>query len=249
MSERIAKYIAGTGHCSRRAAEALILEGRVRLNNVPVTTPVTFVEDQDKVTVDGKSLAPRNQRTRLWLYYKPKGLVTTHQDPEGRPTVFASLPKSLPRVVSVGRLDLNSEGLLLLTNDGHLARYIELPKTGWPRSYHVRVRGNINNLPFEILRTEGVTIDGFNYQPMSIEIAEHTPRKGARVKTEDSSNNRLNITITEGKNREIRKIMEHFGLQVNQLIRVGYGPFWLDDLMPGKFVEVERNIVEKIGTL
>lgn len=228
--ERIAKRIARAGLCSRRDAERWIEMGRVKVNGKTLETAACVVTDDDKIEVDGKPL-PGSQKTRLFLYHKPEGLVTTHKDEQGRPTVFESLPPALGRVVSVGRLDLNTEGLLLLTNDGELSRYLELPTTGWTRKYRVRVHGKLNHKALEKLK-DGVTVDGVNYK--SIEV----------VIDNEGINSWLNVTLREGKNREIRKVMEHLGLRVNRLIRVSYGPFNLGKLEKGSIEEVKETILK-----
>lgn len=230
--ERIAKWLARAGLASRRDAERLIAEGRVRLNNKPVAHPATFVTAGDIVQVNGRVVdAP--DRTRLWRYHKPDGLVTTHRDPEGRPTVFERLPPELPRVVSVGRLDLTSEGLLLLTNDGALARWLELPATGWVRRYRVRVYGNVDERALPAL-ADGVTVDGVRYG--SIEAGLDS-RKG--------ENAWLSVALREGRNREIRRVMTHFGLQVTRLIRTAYGPFQLGGLPRGAVEEVPAKVLRE----
>jgi len=219
--ERIAKVMAAAGCCSRRDAERWIEQGRVKLNGVALTTPAQVVGEEDKIEVDGKPL-PKKEQARLWLYYKPVGLVTTHSDPQGRPTVFQSLPKDMPRVVSVGRLDLNSEGLLLLTNSGELKRQFELPSNVWKRVYRVRVFGKITAEMLGRL-AKGVKVDGMAYAPMQVRVME---RSGA--------NTWLEMILTEGKNREIRKLVEFFGGEVNRLIRISYGPYELGNMKPGE---------------
>ena len=201
--ERIAKRLSRAGVCSRRDAEKLVAEGRVRVNGKVLETPVTLVTDSDRIEVDGKRL-PGIDAPRLWLYHKPKGLVTTHRDEEGRPTIFEALPPDMPRVISVGRLDLNSEGLLLLTNDGGLSRLMELPATGLPRQYRVRVFGRITQGKLDTLK-DGVTVDGVKYGAIKAAIEGGGSGK----------NTWLNVTLKEGKNREIRRVMNHIGLDVN----------------------------------
>lgn len=230
-SERIAKVIARAGLCSRRDAERWILDGRVSVNGKILDTPAFTVGPDDRVVVDGSAL-PVSQAPRLFLYHKPVGLVTTVRDERGRPTVFAHLPHGLPRVVSVGRLDINSEGLLLLTNDGGLARYLELPATGLERCYRVRLYGPVNAARLAGLR-HGIEVGGVRYGPMEARL--EGPHSG--------SNLWLVITLREGKNREIRKVMAHLGLQVSRLIRTAYGPFQLNHLPPGSAVEVPPNIL------
>jgi 23S rRNA pseudouridine2605 synthase len=230
--ERIAKWLAHAGVASRRDAEKLLAEGRVRLNNAVVTHPATFVGDGDLVTVNG-ALVEAPGRTRLFRYHKPEGLVTTHKDPQGRPTVFEKLPPGLPRVVSVGRLDLNSEGLLLLTNDGALARRLELPANGWLRRYRVRVFGQPEPAQLAAL-ANGVTVDGVRYGPIEAGLDS---RKG--------DNSWLTIALREGRNREVRKVMAHLGLQVSRLIRVAYGPFQLGLLPRGAVEEVPAKVLRE----
>ena len=232
--ERIAKIMAHAGCCSRRDAEKWIAAGRVSVNGQVISTPVTLVDENDTITVDGKPIGGK-QPARLWCYHKPTGLVTTHKDPAGRPTVFDNLPKGLPRVVSVGRLDLNSEGLLLLTTDGELARSLELPSKGWKRKYRVRIHGKM--MPDVIAKLQkGVTIDGVRYAPTLIEIEPNQAQ---------GSNQWILVTLTEGKNREIRKIMAHFGFDVSRLIRVAYGPFQLGNLPAGEVREVPAKVIKE----
>lgn len=233
--ERIAKRMARAGLCSRRDAERWIFEGRVTIDGEVLTTPAIIVTDKMDIRVDGKPLN-KAPSPRVWVYHKPAGLLTTHHDPQGRPTIFEALPSSLPRVISIGRLDLNSEGLILLTNDGELARYAELPSTGWARSYQVRVYGTVNEAALAEL-TQGITIDGVTYGRIEAEVedSDHNTR----------SNTWLFMTLYEGKNREIRKVMEYLGLRVNRLIRVSYGPFSLEDLKPGYVLEVSSAEVMK----
>jgi 23S rRNA pseudouridine2605 synthase len=228
--QRIAKVMARAGVCSRREAEAWISEGRVRVNGEVLTSPAFNVSETDNVQVDGKPLAAA-ERTRLFLFHKPRGLVTTARDPEGRNTVFAVLPPDLPRVVAIGRLDINTEGLLLLTNDGGLSRVLELPSTGWLRRYRVRAHGTVDQAALDRL-SEGVTIDGVDY--MGVE---------AKLDREQGSNAWLTLGLREGKNREIKKILEHLGLAVNRLIRVSFGPFELGDLPEGEVMEVRTRVI------
>ncbi|MFN0115845.1 MAG: pseudouridine synthase, partial [Paracoccaceae bacterium] len=241
-AERIAKAMARAGVASRRDAERLILAGRVTVNGAVVTSPALDVLPADKVTLDGTPIdAP--QRTRLWLYYKPLGLVTSEKDEKGRQTVFESLPDGMPRVMSVGRLDLNSEGLLLLTNDGALKRRLELPETGWLRKYRVRVNGRPTDEMMKPLR-DGVTVTGADgkaeaFLPMDITIDR-----------QQGANAWLTLGLREGKNREIRRAMTEIGLVVNRLIRVGYGPFRLSDMNPGDVTEVKaKTMREQLGGL
>jgi 23S rRNA pseudouridine2605 synthase len=230
--DRIAKYLARAGVASRRDAEKLLTEGKIRLNNVLVTHPATFVTPGDLVTVNGR-LVEEPERTRLWRYHKPDGLVTTHHDPEGRPTVFDKLRQQLPRVISVGRLDLTSEGLLLLTNDGALARTLELPATGWIRRYRVRVHGAVQPPALAAL-AKGVTIDGVRYAPIDAGL---DARKG--------ENAWLTVSLREGRNREIRRVMSHLGLDVTRLIRIAYGPFQLGTLPRGGIEEVPTRVLRE----
>lgn len=230
--ERIAKVMARAGLCSRREAERWINDGRVKVNNVLLDSPAFTVSKSDKIIVDGKSLS-KAEETRLFIYNKPAGLVTTAKDEKGRKTVFDSLSKRLPRVISVGRLDLNTEGLLLLTNDGELSRYLELPATGWKRKYRVRAQGSITQSQLDRLQ-KGITVEGMHYK--SIE---------AKLEKNDGTNCWLGMTLTEGKNREIRRVMEHLGLRVNRLIRVSYGPFQLGDLGRGDAKEVPGKIMKE----
>lgn len=233
--ERIAKHLARAGVASRREAEKLIAEGKVRLNGRLVATPATFVAPGDRVTVEGRPVAPP-ERTRLFRYHKPDGLVTTHRDPQGRPTVFEKLPPGMPRVVSVGRLDLTSEGLLLLTNDGALARRLELPANGWLRRYRVRVHGRVDEAALARL-AEGVVIEGVAYGPIE-----------AGLDSRQGSNAWLTVSLREGRNREVRRVMAHLGLQVTRLIRIAYGPFQLGSLPRGGVEEVHPRILrEQLG--
>jgi 23S rRNA pseudouridine2605 synthase len=232
-AERIAKYLARAGVCSRRDAERMIDEGRVRVNGKVLTTPASFVTGQEDIVVDGKRLKPV-AATRLWIYHKPKGLVTTHKDEQGRETVFDRMPKNMPRVISVGRLDLNSEGLLLLTNDGALARHLELPKTALDRTYRVRVHGTLDEEELQDLRN-GITVDGVKYGSIRAVLERQT-----------GANAWLTMTLQEGKNREIRNIMNHLGLDVNRLIRISYGPFELGTLPIGEIMEVPTGRIPKV---
>lgn len=232
-AERIAKVIARAGLCSRRDAERWINNGRVSVNGKTLETPAFTVVPEDKILVDGKPL-PVSEAARLFLYHKPMGLVTTARDEKSRATVFDMLPKGMPRVVSVGRLDLNSEGLLLLTNDGGLARYLELPANAMKRCYRVRVNGIVKPAHLAKL-AQGVSVEGMNYGPIDAKME----------RTQSSANVWLTVTLKEGKNREIRKVMAHLGLQVSRLIRTSYGPFELGDLPAGSAKEVPQEILKK----
>ncbi len=235
MSERIAKFIARSGVCSRRQAEELILQKRVTVNGEVVESPALNVEGNEKILLDGEKL-PAIENTRMWVYYKPTGLVTTHKDEQGRPTVFENLPEGLPRVISVGRLDLNSEGLLLLTNSGELSRRLELPSNSWSRRYKVKVHGRINRDKLAELE-QGITIDGIRYGSIKVE-----------VESEQGTNAWLSVTLQEGKNREIRKVMKFIGLDVARLIRLSYGPFQLGSLKKGEVREVPQKVLkEQLG--
>lgn len=230
--ERIAKWLARAGVASRRDAERLLADGLVQLNGARIDHPATFVQPDDIVQVRGRAIdAP--DRPRLWRYHKPEGLVTTHKDPEGRPTVFAALPPGLPRVVSVGRLDLGSEGLLLLTNDGALARRLELPANGWIRRYRARAWGPVE--PAALARlAQGVTVEGVRYGPIDAQLEV---RKGENVW--------LSVALREGRNREVRRVLAHLGLQVSRLIRVAYGPFQLGVLARGAIDEVPGKVLRE----
>lgn len=234
--ERIAKVIARSGLCSRREAEGLIAQGRVELDGVTVEEPGTRVLPGQKVTVDGELLAEA-EPTRLWRFHKPKGLLTAARDPQGRLTIYDRLPPSLPRVMPVGRLDLNSEGLLLLTNDGGLKRRLELPATAWLRRYRVRVYGRVDEKALAQL-SQGITIDGVSYGAIE-----------ARLDNQVGSNAWLTFRLREGKNREIRVICEYLGYRVNRLMRVAYGPFQLGALAEGEIEEVPAKVLgEQLGT-
>ena len=234
---RIAKVIAHSGLCSRRDAEQLIKTGRVTVNNEVIKECSTKTVEKDLILVDGEKL-PKQEKPRLWKYYKPSGLITTHKDENRRPTVFNNMPSHLPRVISVGRLDLNSEGLLLLTNNGDLGRLLEHPSSGWIRRYRLRVHGRINKDMIKILK-KGIKIKGIYYAPIIIdEIKENN----------DSSNSWLTAKIKEGKNRELRIIMQNFGLKVSRLIRTSYGPFQLGNLKNGNLEEISYKVIkEQLG--
>ncbi len=228
--ERIAKAMARAGLASRREAEAWIAAGRVAVNGEVIASPALNVTAKDRITVDGEPL-PARERTRLFLYHKLAGLVTTHADPGGRPTIFGALPAGLPRLVSVGRLDLNTEGLLLLTNDGGLARVLELPATGWLRRYRVRALGRVLQPALDRLR-HGITIDGVRYGAIE-----------ATLDREQGSNVWLTFAMREGKNREVKNVLGHLGLKVNRLIRVSFGPFQLTGLEEGAIEEVKTRVL------
>lgn len=233
--ERIAKRIARAGICSRREAETLINDGRVKLNGEVLQSPACVVNNQDRIEVDDVPL-PAAEPTRLWRYYKPRGLVVTTHDEKNRQTIFDTLPDDLPRVITVGRLDMDSEGLLLLTNDGSLARHLELPSTGWIRKYRVRVRGRIDDSKLTKL-ADGVTVDGIHYGSIL-----------ARLDSQMSSNAWLTVAIREGKNREIRHIMEYLGYAVSRLLRLSYGPFSLGNLEQGDVREIKPTVLaEQLG--
>ncbi|MGH1398156.1 MAG: pseudouridine synthase [Alphaproteobacteria bacterium] len=234
-SMRIAKRMAHAGLCSRRDAEAWIAEGRVSVNGEVLTSPAFKVSADDAIVVDGKRIGGAPE-TRLFLYHKPAGLVTTHKDEHARGTVFDVLARdnpSLPRVVSVGRLDLNTEGLLLLTNDGGLSRYLELPATGWSRKYRVRVNGRVNARRLAALK-DGITVEGVRYGSIEAQLEQ----------AQTQANAWISMTLREGKNREIRRVMEALNLKVNRLIRVSYGPFNLGKLPRGEVVEVNESVMK-----
>lgn len=235
--ERIAKVIARAGVCSRREAERLIGQGRVAVDGKTLKTPAVLVEPGSIVTVDGEPLNPP-ERTRLFRYHKPTGVLTAERDPQGRPTIYDTFPPGVPRLMPVGRLDFNSEGLLLLTNDGRLKRHLELPTTGWIRRYRVRVFGQPDPAALRRL-SKGITIDGVQYGPIE-----------AVIDSVKGSNAWLTVSLREGKNREVRRVMEHLGLQVNRLIRVAYGPFQLGDIPRAGAEEVPRKILrEQLGAV
>lgn len=237
-AERVARALARAGVGSRRDAERMIEAGRVALNGQVLTSPAVNVGPGDILTLDGQPVSER-EPTRVFRYHKPTGLLTSHNDPKGRPTVFAALPKAIGRVISVGRLDINSEGLLLLTNDGALARELELPANGWVRRYRARAYGKANQAKLDALK-HGVTIEGVAYGPVRAELE----------KDAGGTNHWVLVSITEGKNREVRKLLEHVGLKVNRLIRLSYGPFELGDLEPGGVEELAPKIVrEHLGAL
>ncbi len=235
MTERLAKFMARSGVCSRRGAEELIKQKRVTVNGEIIESPAFNVEGTEKILLDGEAL-PQVEATRLWVYYKPVGLVTTHKDEKNRPTVFEHLPEGMPRVISIGRLDLNSEGLLLLTNNGELSRKLELPSNGWARRYKVRVHGIVDEKKLADLKN-GIVVDGVQYGSIKVEVV-----------TIKGTNAWLMVTLSEGKNREIRKVMKALGLEVNRLIRLSYGPFQLGGLQPGEAKEIPQKVLkEQLG--
>lgn len=237
QGDRIAKYLSRAGIASRRDAEKLVEAGRIAVNGKVLDTPAFKVTPEDRVTFDGKPVEPP-EATRLWRYHKPSGLVTSARDEKGRATVFDKMPPEMPRVLSVGRLDLNSEGLLLLTNDGALKRTLELPATGWTRRYRVRINGVPTEDKLKPLK-EGMTVDRVNYQPMSVTLDK-----------QQGANAWLTIGLREGKNREIRKALSTLGFSVNRLIRISYGPFQLGELVKGAVEEVRPRLIrEQLGSL
>ncbi len=221
--QRVAKIIARSGFCSRREAEEIILEGRVKVNGVTIDNPATLITDHS-IKIDNKLLSEKKP-AKIWLFYKPKGFITTNKDPLARKTIFEILPKNLPRVITIGRLDINTEGLLLLTNDGEVARYVEMPSSKWTRVYRARVFGIINIERLNKLQ-KGIVIDGVKYGGIKVEMEQ-----------ERDFNSWLKISLTEGKNREIKKVLEYFGLKVNRLIRISFGPFHLGKMELGEVKE------------
>ena len=230
---RIAKYIASTGACSRREAEKLIIKGDVTVNGEKAIHPLFFVNNKDQIHIKGK-LLKKQPETRLFLYNKPKNIITSHKDPENRPTVFDNVPKKLGRLISIGRLDYNTEGLLLLTNNGALKRYMELPSNKIKRIYKVKIRGDICNLKAEEIE-KGITINKIRYSPIKLKIISKT-----------KNITWLEFNLIEGKNREIRKILEYCNLQVSRLIRISYGQFYLNDLKKNEITEINKNKIKNI---
>jgi len=234
--ERLAKRIARAGLCSRREAEAWIRAGRVAVDGQVVESPALDVTREQRITVDGRPL-PEPEPTRLFRWHKPRGVVTSARDPEGRPTYLERLPPTLPRLMPIGRLDIDSEGLLLLTNDGELKRRLELPTTGWTRRYRVRAFGTVDEAALARLR-DGLTVNGIAYGPVE-----------ARLDKVQGANVWLTVALKEGKNREVRRVLEHLGLKVNRLIRIAYGPFQLGNLAKNAIEEVPRKVLrEQLGT-
>lgn len=235
--EHISKFIAATGLGSRRSIDKLITEKRVILNGNTIDSPAgILVNEDDKILVDGKSLPGRPTFPRIWLYNKPRGLIVSHSDPQGRETVFDIIKKehaSLPRVMSIGRLDVESEGLLLLTNMSEVAHHLESPDLAWERRYRVKINGNVDQVALDKL-ANGVTINGFKYKPIKALLEEKAV-----------TNNWIHMTLTEGKNREIRNIASSFGWKVSRLIRIGYGPYSLTKLLPGEIREISSDAVKK----
>lgn len=233
MTDRISKYIAKCGICSRRDAEKLVLEGRIKKNGELIFNLATQIADDDIVTLDNKALSLPEQ-IRAWIYHKPAGLITTNKDPAGRPTIFDNLPKNLPRIVTVGRLDINSEGLLILTNSGELARKMELPSNKLVRKYRVRAYGSLDMDRLKKAE-KGVVIEGMRYNIHHIEY-----------ETTTGNNHWINISLTEGKNREVRRVLEHYALKVNRLIRVSYGPFELGAIKSGEVKEISSKLIDEM---
>ena len=231
--ERIAKYLARAGICSRREAEDLIVQGRVRVNGEIIDSPATFVSDADDIRVDSGNKI-KKEIPRLFLFHKPVGPLTATKDPRGRPTIFDVMPRTMPRVVSVGRLDMNTEGLILLTNDGEIKRYLELPSTGWVRCYRARVHGTVNIDRLDKLK-KGTVVKGVKYGPVIAKLE----------KAQQSANSWVQISLTEGKNREVRNLMKAIHLDVNRLIRTSYGPFQLGKLPRGAILEVKTKALRE----
>ncbi|MDR2077651.1 MAG: rRNA pseudouridine synthase [Rickettsiales bacterium] len=238
--ERIAKVIANSGYCSRREAEKLIADGHVRVNGVLINTPAVIITDQS-IKIKNK-LLKKNNKVEMWILYKPKGYIVTNSDPQGRKTIYEILPNNMPRVIAIGRLDMDTEGLILLTNNGDVARYIEHPSNGWTRKYRVKVHGPIDRLSknIDILSKRGITIEGIRYSPIKISIE----------KLSDTTNTWMLISVSEGKNREVRNLMEYFGLKVVRLIRTSFGPFHLGSMVSGELKKISAKAIENaIGKL
>ncbi len=235
--ERIAKALARAGVASRREVERLVGLGKVAVNGRVLDSPAVLVQRSDIITVDGK-VVNEPEATRVWRYHKPVGLLTSHRDPEGRPTVFENLPEGLPRVISVGRLDINSEGLLLLTNDGDLARALELPSNAWTRVYRARAHGHVTQAKLDTLK-DGITVDGVHYGSIEAKLDKAQEKEGG------PSNLWITVTVTEGKNREVRKVLEAVGMKVNRLIRLAYGPFLLGALESGAAEEIGPRVIRE----
>lgn len=223
--ERLSKYISKRGFCSRREAERLILEGRVTVNNIQVKEVVTFVTDEDKIEVNNTVIKRIKDTPKIWTYYKPRGYITTRNDPDGRPTIYDNLPEKYSSLITIGRLDMDSEGLLLLTNNGDLARYLELPKNKFLRTYRVKAFGNFDESTLDIIR-KGTTVNGINYLPAEISLIKR-----------NSANSWFEVTLQEGKNREIRKVFASIGLIVNRLIRLKFGPYDIEEMLVGEIKE------------
>jgi 23S rRNA pseudouridine2605 synthase len=233
--QRIAKLLARAGVASRREVERMIAEGRIALNGVKLTTPATLLKDLASVTVDGKPVRPATA-TRLFRFYKPQGTITAAHDTRGRATIYDRLPQGLPRLMPVGRLDFTTEGLLLLTNDGELKRQLELPRTGVVRTYRARAFGTVTQAELERL-AEGITIEGVHYGSINANLERRTGR-----------NCWIEMSLTEGKNREVRRLLAHLGLQVSRLIRTSYGPFTLAGLEPGAVDEIDAAELAQFRT-
>ncbi|MDR2778013.1 MAG: rRNA pseudouridine synthase [Rickettsiales bacterium] len=231
---RIAKLIANSGYCSRREAERLIAEGHIKVNGVPIDTPVVLITDQT-IKIKNKLLR-RNDKIRMWIFYKPRGYIVTNDDPQKRKTIYEILPKNMPRVISIGRLDIDTEGLLLLTNNGDVARHIEHPNSGWTRKYRVKVHGSLDRLNANIdnLSKKGISIEGMKYLPIKISVE----------KVSNTTNTWLLISVSEGKNREVRNLMDYFGLRVVRLIRISFGPFHLGGMISGSIKQVSEKAIE-----
>lgn len=236
--ERVAKALARAGVASRREVERLIEAGRVAINGKVLTTPAVKVQAGDFLTVDGQLVAER-EPTRMFRYHKPTGLMTTHNDPKGRPTVFQSLPKELPRLISIGRLDLNSEGLLLLTNDGEVSRALETPSNAWVRRYRARAFGDTTQAKLDTLK-DGITVEGVKYGAIEAKIDKAHDKAGG------GKNIWITVSLSEGKNREVRRVLEALGLKVNRLIRLSYGPFALGALEAGQIEEIGPRVIREL---